>query len=92
VSEQLSLDRFRVQLDRIDTLPVGGRVVRTVGLVVESRGPRARVGEICELVGSAGEQPLPLEVVGFREGTLLTVPLGGTSGIRPGDRIVTGGG
>jgi len=91
VSEQLSLDRFRVQLDRIDTLPVGGRVVRTVGLVVESRGPRARVGEICELVGSAGEQPLPLEVVGFREGTLLTVPLGGTSGIRPGDRIVSRG-
>ena len=91
MSEQLSLDRFRVQLDRIDTLPVGGRVVRTVGLVVESRGPRARVGEICELVGSAGEQPLPLEVVGFREGTLLTVPLGGTSGIRPGDRIVSRG-
>lgn len=91
MSERLSLDRFRAQLDRLDTLPVGGRVVRTVGLVVESRGPRARVGEICELMGSAGERPLPLEVVGFREGTLLTVPLGGTSGIRPGDRIVSRG-
>jgi FliI/YscN family ATPase len=91
MSDQLSLDRYRAQLDRIDTLPVGGRVVRTVGLVVESRGPRARVGEICELVGAPGERSLPLEVVGFREGTLLTVPLGGTSGIRPGDRIVSRG-
>ena len=91
MSDALSLDRFRVQLDRVDTLPVGGRVIRTIGLVVESRGPRARVGEICELVGGPGERTLPLEVVGFREGTLLTVQLGGTSGIRPGDRIVSRG-
>jgi FliI/YscN family ATPase len=87
----LSLDRFRDRLDRADTLPVTGRVVRTVGLVVESRGPRARVGEICELIGEPGKPALPLEVVGFREGALLTVPLGGTSGIRPGDRIVSRG-
>jgi FliI/YscN family ATPase len=87
----LSLDRYRERLDRADTLPVTGRVVRTVGLVVESRGPRARVGEICELIGEPGKPPLPLEVVGFREGALLTVPLGGTSGIRPGDRIVSRG-
>ena len=87
----LSLDRYRERLERADPLPVTGRVVRTVGLVVESRGPRARVGEICELIGEAGSRPLPLEVVGFREGALVTVPLGGTSGIRPGDRIVSRG-
>jgi FliI/YscN family ATPase len=87
----VSLDRFEDRLARTDTLPITGRVVRTVGLVVESRGPRARVGEICELVGEPGSRPLPLEVVGFREGALLTVPLGGTSGIRPGDRIVSRG-
>jgi FliI/YscN family ATPase len=87
----LSLDRFAERLQRADALPVTGRVVRTVGLVVESKGPRARVGEICELVGEPGTRPLPLEVVGFREGSLLTVPLGGTTGIRPGDRIVSRG-
>jgi FliI/YscN family ATPase len=87
----LSLDRFSDRLERADTVPVTGRVVRTVGLVVESRGPRARVGEICELVGEVGRPALPLEVVGFREGALLTVPLGSTSGIRPGDRIVSRG-
>ncbi len=87
----ISLERFRARLERADPLPVTGRVIRTVGLVVESRGPRARVGEICELVGDAGTPPLPLEVVGFRENTLLTVPLGTTAGIRPGDRIVSRG-
>jgi flagellum-specific ATP synthase len=87
----ISLETYRAQLERADSLPVTGRVVRTVGLVVESRGPRARIGEICELVSDSGTAPLPLEVVGFREGILLTVPLGGTNGIRPGDRIVSRG-
>ncbi|HEY8535776.1 MAG TPA: FliI/YscN family ATPase, partial [Vicinamibacterales bacterium] len=87
----ISLERFRARLERIDPLPVTGRVIRTVGLVVESRGPRARVGEICELMGDPGTPPLPLEVVGFRENTLLTVPLGTTAGIRPGDRIISRG-
>ncbi|MCX6537754.1 MAG: FliI/YscN family ATPase [Acidobacteria bacterium] len=73
-------------------MQVSGRVVRTVGLIVESRGPRARVGEVCELRRHGDEPVLPLEVVGFREGLLLTVPLGTTSGIRPGDVIIARGG
>ncbi|MEW5981069.1 MAG: FliI/YscN family ATPase [Acidobacteriota bacterium] len=78
-------------IGRVDPMPIAGRVVRTVGLVVESRGPRARVGELCELRRSDGEAPLPLEVVGFRDGMVLTVPLGSTSGIRPCDVIVARG-
>jgi len=83
-----SLDRARC----VDPLPVSGQVVRTVGLLVESRGPRAHVGELCELRPAAGGKRLALEVVGFRDGLLQTVPLGTTAGIRPGDRIVARGG
>lgn len=49
------------------------------------------MGELCELVRDPRERPLPLEVVGFRDGLLQTVPLGSTTGIRPGDRIVARG-
>ena len=91
MAASFSLDRYLDRLGHCDPLPVAGRVIRTVGLLVESRGPRARVGELCELVGSSTEPPLPVEVVGFRDGALLTVPLGGTSGIRAGDRVVTRG-
>ena len=87
----LSLDRYLSRVSGIDPAPVAGRVVRVVGLLVESVGPRARVGEVCELRGQ-GRPALPLEVVGFRDGRVLSVPLGDTSGIRPGDRIVTTGG
>jgi FliI/YscN family ATPase len=83
-----SLTPFLDRLEHTETMPLRGHVVRTVGLVVESRGPRARIGELCELIGSGGQPPVPVEVVGFRDGHVLSIPLGGTSGIRPGDRIV----
>ena len=84
------VDRLAARLGAIDTAPLQGEVVRVVGLLVESAGPAASVGEICE-VRRSGEATLPLEVVGFRDGRLLSVPLGETSGIRPGDRIVSRG-
>lgn len=90
-TDTCGLDRYLSRARRAEPMPALGRVVRTVGLLVESRGPRARVGELCELL-SPGEAPLPLEVVGFRDGLLQSVPLGNTSGIRPGDRIVARGG
>jgi FliI/YscN family ATPase len=82
-----SLKGYQDRLAQIDAAPIVGRVVRTVGLLIESSGPRASVGSICEIAASSGP-PLTVEVVGFQDNTLLTVPLGDTSGIRPGDRVV----
>jgi len=75
------------RVNRCDPAPVLGEVTRAVGLLVESTGPAASVGEICEVRTAAGHR-LSVEVVGFRDGRLLSVPLGDTAGIRPGDRIV----
>ena len=80
------------RLRESEAAPIFGHVTRVVGLVVESKGPRARVGDVCELRRADGSGVLPLEVVGFRDGRLMSVPLGDTSGIRPGDRIVVRGG
>ncbi len=90
MASPLSLGRFAERLRAAEPLPLAGRVVRTVGLLVESRGPKARIGDLCELTSSDGT-PQPVEVVGFRDGHLLSVPLSGTVGIRPGDRIVARG-
>jgi flagellum-specific ATP synthase len=90
LSEGFSLGRYLDLVRRTDPLPLCGRVVRTIGLIVESNGPRASIGELC-MLQREGRPPLPMEVVGFRDGALLTVPLGGTAGIRPGDRLVARG-
>jgi FliI/YscN family ATPase len=89
-SPAFSLQPYQERLTRVETTPLTGRVVRNVGLLIESNGPRASVGSICEIACSGGP-PLSVEVVGFQDSTLLTVPLGDTSGIRPGDRVVTKG-
>jgi FliI/YscN family ATPase len=86
----VSLERYRRRVARIETAPVTGQVARSVGLIVESNGPAASVGEICE-IRTGRSAALPVEVVGFRDGRLLSVPLGDTAGIRPGDPIVASG-
>jgi FliI/YscN family ATPase len=86
-----SLARYLEQTARVDTMPPSGRVTRTVGLLIESRGPRVRVGSMCDVLSGAGDPPLPVQVVGFRDGLVLAVPLGDTVGVQPGDRIVARG-
>ena len=89
-SPAFSLKSYQDRLAQVDSTPIMGRVVRSVGLLIESTGPRAAVGSVCEIASSSGP-PLAVEVVGFQDAMLLTVPLGDTSGIRPGDRVIARG-
>src|SRR5580704_17941447 len=65
-----------------------GRVTQVVGNLVESAGPPCSLGECCELEDAAGNK-YAAEVVGFRGGTVLNMPLEKPSGIRFGDSIVS---
>jgi flagellum-specific ATP synthase len=88
LTEALTLEPYLRRLDGIDTMPASGRVLRTVGLLLETSGPRVSVGSMCDVLGEEHSRPLPVQVVGFRDGVVLAVPLGDTVGIRPGDRVV----
>src|SRR4051794_40238689 len=68
-----------------------GAVTRAVGLVIESKGPPVSVGEICYLKNRDGEADTPLEVIGFRDSTMLSMPLGRMPGVRAGDTVVAAG-
>ena len=76
------------QLERTDLLRVHGRVIRSIGAVVEASGPPAFVGEICHIHISRTEPPVPAEVVGFAEGRVLLMPWSSSAGIRPGSEVV----
>jgi FliI/YscN family ATPase len=65
--------------------------VELVGLIIESRGPVAGVGDFCEIRTRAGRF-IRCQVVGFREGRVLSMPLEETDGLCLGDRIVARGG
>jgi len=58
-----------------------GRLVTFNGLVIESIGPDAHLGELCELVPDDGREPVQAEVVGFRQDRILLMPYGNVHGI-----------
>jgi len=73
-------------------IAVRGRVNQVIGMVIESSGPGIPVGSICEVDVFKGKGRIPAEVVGFREGTLLLMPLGEMRGVEPGSAIRLVGG
>lgn len=67
-------------------LPLGqrlGRVSKVVGLIVESQGPEAALGEQMLIHLDKG-QTIAAEVVGFQDQRLLLMPVENTDGLRPG--------
>lgn len=65
---------------------IRGRVSQVVGIVVESNGPNARVGDLC-YIETGSKEPIRAEVVGFRGDRTLLMPLGELSGVRAGCEV-----
>ena len=64
-----------------------GRVRDLIGLIIEATGLQVEMGEIC-LVGDGRDRPaVATEVVGFRGGRTLLMPLGELTGIGPGTTV-----
>jgi flagellum-specific ATP synthase len=65
-----------------------GIVERVVGLVIETLGPKAKLGDICLIETGISALPyLKTEVIGFKEGRLQLMPLGEMLPLAPGCRV-----
>ncbi len=65
-----------------------GRVVQLIGLVIESEGPLAAMGEVCRIESARHDGSTLAEVVGFRNNHVLLMPLGEVRGIHPGSEVI----
>jgi flagellum-specific ATP synthase len=65
-----------------------GKVLNVSGLSVEALTPASFVGELCSVERFDGS-PMLAEVVGFREGKTLLMPIGDVQGIGPNSLIRT---
>jgi len=81
------LGAYFTKLQAMETTQWRGQVAELVGLLVESNGPGGAVGDICEIQCSGGGRKRA-QVVGFRGGRLLLMPMEETDGIQLGDRVV----
>jgi type III secretion protein N (ATPase) len=71
-------------------LPWRGRVVELTGLAVRAALGPVRQGELCH-IDRSGAEPLPAEVVGFRAGEAVLLPLGETRGLALGAAVTPTG-
>ncbi|MCQ4005215.1 flagellum-specific ATP synthase FliI, partial [Klebsiella pneumoniae] len=76
-------------VEAVDPLVVTGKVAGVNGLLIESRGGLSRlaVGARAEIGRGRGMDPLPAEVVGFRDAKALLMPFGPVEGVAPGADI-----
>ena len=62
----LNLEGYLEAVAHADPTPVQGTVTRVVGLLVESIGPQARIGDVCEVRRGRGPAVLREPVGGVR--------------------------
>ncbi len=87
---ELSIEKYMAALALCEPIRMNGRVTQVIGLVIESEGPNVSLGELCYIVPRGGDEKkkIPAEVVGFRAGKVLLMPIGELQGIGPGCEVI----
>jgi flagellum-specific ATP synthase len=85
--DRVSLAPYFRDLANAELLPWTGTVTSMVGLLIESDGPAVAVGDFCEILAAEGRS-IRTQVIGFREGRVLSMPLEEAGGLQPGNRII----
>lgn len=83
----MNLSPYYERLDRLDPRLWTGSVTELIGLIIESSGPAAAIGDFCEIRTASG-RTIRTQVIGFRNGRVLSMPLEETDGLQLGDSIV----
>ena len=85
---KIDFSRYHSRLQSIEPIKLLGTINRAAGLVIESQGPPVRVGDLCDIVGNTTEENSTVEVIGFRDKTVLSRPLGKLQGVKLGTKII----
>jgi len=89
MTETAIFDKYIDWTERTDPIKCIGRVAKVQGLLIESRGPQAIIGEICRIIAPKSDTgQIRAEVVGLRNETVQLMAFEETGGIEVGDRVV----
>jgi len=81
----MNKDFFFEAITQADPFKHYGKVQQVVGLMVESEGPAANIGEVCLIhSGVSHKEPVLSEVVGFNKEKIILMPYGEINEIGPG--------
>jgi flagellum-specific ATP synthase len=81
------LPRYRQKLKNFDSFKYMGVVERVAGLLIQSIGPEARMGDVCRLRVLGEQHGVTAEVVGIQENRILLMPYDDVKGIGLGSIV-----
>jgi flagellum-specific ATP synthase len=91
ISEPTILEKYLETAEDTDPIKCAGKVVKVQGLLIESRGPQAIIGELCRIEAPKGNGVVYAEVVGLRDDIVQLMPYEETGGIEVGNRVIASG-
>ena len=86
VNSEVSFQKYMSLLDKSYVKHLG-KVVKVVGLTIESIGPSAKLNDMCKIISADGRSEIMAEVVGFRDDRVLLMPFGNVEGVGLGSRV-----
>ncbi len=86
MNDAISLAPYFEELERIPQFRWTGQVTEVAGLLIESRGPSAAIGDFCEVLTASGRH-IRTQVIGFRNGRVLSMPLEEIDGLQLGNVV-----
>ncbi|EHO42246.1 flagellar protein export ATPase FliI [Caldithrix abyssi DSM 13497] len=86
LSLQEKFERHFHRLDELSPISVDGKVKQITGVVIEATGRNGSVGDVCEIF-TRSNKTIKAEIVGFKDETILLMPLGETLGVATGSRV-----
>ena len=81
-------EKYNQVIENLEPIKYTGSIERVQGLLIESHGPQAVVGELCEVHLPSSTQPFWAEVVGLHDHTVQLMPFSETRGIEIGAKVV----
>ena len=89
--EEIFIRKCKRIIDETELVKVNGKVTDVVGLIIVSIGPNVSLGEVCFIVNTDGDEVCKSEVVGFKDGKVLSIALGEVHQISPSCEIIASG-
>jgi len=86
--ETAIFEKYLNTAERTDPIKCVGKIVNVKGLLIESHGPQAIIGEICRIITPRGKGQIRAEVVGLKDEIVQLMAFDETEGLEVGNRVI----
>jgi flagellum-specific ATP synthase len=88
VFQPFSAKKYHDIVNTVAPIRSNGRVKKVVGMVIEASGPATQIGCVCDIATEGGGGSISAEVLGFKEDSVLLMPLEDIRRLGPGCKVI----